>query len=425
MKQKGQFNINSTELKFIGEIDNSEKYLTVEFSFLNNSENEDKFPNYFESMPGILEDGSYIILFECNILRSYHSFTNLMIKVYRIKYIFKSLEKLDNIIVNNLNFRLTNLENYISNSGLNYREVKSERHNFEINYHLPEEIQLISIEGLNIFIDFGLRGSYSNIPTKIDLVQYSTIRLETTQENKFNFFEDIAIYIGKFLSLCSFSKSIPFECEFLNSNSNYKSKIEVLRSGYNSKDFSNNSTSDPIISFKELSFNKFILQNYLENRSNYEIVINLLFDTFFIKEYFDENSFLNIIQAYEAYFERFLKKDFQNTNNTIKKITLDMKIKDIFLKLPDKISNQISSDLIQLKKYAVASRNYYTHYTNKKNENVLDNLNLFILTENLKFIILYVLLLNLGIDSELLEEDLYKHKRSKFLQVFFGQIDVA
>jgi hypothetical protein len=154
-------------------------------------------------------------------------------------------------------------------------------------------------------------------------------------------------------------------------------------------------------------------------------VINLLFDTFFIKEYFDENSFLNIIQAYEAYFERFLKKDFQNTNNTIKKITLDMKIKDIFLKLPDKISNQISSDLIQLKKYAVASRNYYTHYTNKKNENVLDNLNLFILTENLKFIILYVLLLNLGIDSELLEEDLYKHKRSKFLQVFFGQIDVA
>jgi hypothetical protein len=167
--------------------------------------------------------------------------------------------KLDNIIVNNLNFRLTNLENYISNSGLNYREVKSERHNFEINYHLPEEIQLISIEGLNIFIDFGLRGSYSNIPTKIDLVQYSTIRLETTQENKFNFFEDIAIYIGKFLSLCSFSKSIPFECEFLNSNSNYKSKIEVLRSGYNSKDFSNNSTSDPIISFKELSFNKFIL----------------------------------------------------------------------------------------------------------------------------------------------------------------------
>jgi hypothetical protein len=171
------------------------------------------------------------------------------------------------------------LYDIISISGLNYREVKSERHNFEINYHLPEEIQLISIEGLNIFIDFGLRGSYSNIPTKIDLVQYSTIRLETTQENKFNFFEDIAIYIGKFLSLCSFSKSIPFECEFLNSNSNYKSKIEVLRSGYNSKDFSNNSTSDPIISFKELSFNKFILQNYLENRSNYEIVINLLFDT--------------------------------------------------------------------------------------------------------------------------------------------------
>lgn len=127
-----------------------------------------------------------------------------------------------------------------------------------------------------------------------------------------------------------------------------------------------------------------------------------LIESIRLKKVFTSLDFLIIVQALEGYHRRFVDKN--------DKIFLKERIEGLFGLFLD--VQKVSNNRINIA-HVVSSRNYYSHFY-EKNDNVLDGVELFKLTEQLRILLICCVLRLIGFDTTLINNLLDKKAVSVF-----------
>lgn len=168
-----------------------------------------------------------------------------------------------------------------------------------------------------------------------------------------------------------------------------------------------------------------IFQKWLEIISTIEPVLFILIDSFDQKRTNNENQFLNIVQAIEAFHRRLRvnKKISEGVYNDMKKEILNScpeaykewlteklnfgnepnlqeRLTTLFGELSDEISRHLFADKDEIIKQTKKTRNYLTHYDKKLKNKVLDGSKLYDLTDRLRVFLLVLILKELGMSQQ-------------------------
>jgi hypothetical protein len=172
-------------------------------------------------------------------------------------------------------------------------------------------------------------------------------------------------------------------------------------------------------------------------------VTNILFDSFYSREKSTINQFLNITQALETFHRRlknyksFDEKEFTDWLSHLT-LSVDIKYKELVegrLKtgnephfgkrisdLVDSVPVSTLQSIIPKKKSLVykttSSRNYYTHYSNDLESQALKGNDLYKLTQQLRVLLIAVILLETGFSIEEIENVLKKNEAFLFRHLF-------
>lgn len=175
--------------------------------------------------------------------------------------------------------------------------------------------------------------------------------------------------------------------------------------------------------FDELLSEWYSLCDRLDN------ILPLIIDQFMYESRFDANSFLNIAHAAESLHsilynhprtpegeykaklkaiidsvpeehKAFVKERLSQANN----LTLAERLKELVGKCPEEIRTKYIADEETFIKQIRDSRNYYTHYDKSGKKHILENIDLMILSERIRLIIICNILLCLKFSPEDLEQ---------------------
>ena len=422
MIKNGIFKIKGMRKKLPGILEITESKISIEFSVTQSYNKSIKFPETC-NIEGRLADGSQITLLDCYQITFNSSFIGIFTILFNansIVYGKSSFKDFSKIKVDSARFRITNLETLVQISGLKYESNRDTKNSFSLHYRLPSKIPLFTKNGLKLSIEFDYKASIVEGAAKAQIFQFCYLSIETNKRKTSNLLEKVAYNFTKLLSMILYLDCKIMSFDIIQNKNEPKAKLKIVRPGFSDVEPNKPLLNQAILPFNEILSNKKILKNFYSAEVEYILVLNLLYEVTFKKHYFDENSFLNIIQAYEGFFKRFIEDDYRIKFKLKKddKITLDNIIQSVFDQFPKSIFNKVSQNKETLKRKAVKSRNYYNHYHKQKSTDVLEGVDLFILTEKMKFVLLYTIFISLGVNPDFLEKNLIFHRSSKFYQAF-------
>lgn len=412
-----------------------------------------KYDDTFEPkiILGFTTNGKAITLYKCRQIGYSKSIpgketTKILIKFTFIGAHFYNPLKLK---FKSVTASLQNLDEWLRISGFKAKS-DSKFKKIRIEHELPDPIEFDLDRDLKGIFGFRNYQSYSNF--KMIIEQRAEYIIESTKEEiSFENILDELRHFQKFLTIVthenSYAKSIVVKTD------NFKKKINDKEYPKEIKVFFQSSTL-PNISHSRIS--REFLFNYEDIRENFEEiiqrwylnkelinpVINQIFH-YLVHRVFDENRFLDIIQAIETFHRRFRKnevlpkKDYKIKKKEIldavddkhrkwledilyykNEPSLHKRLEEMIKEFSNKTIERMITDADKFIKDAKNSRNYYTHFDKSMERKALKGKDLFFLTEKLKVILICAILFETGFKMEQIEQLLERNTYYGYLNLF-------
>lgn len=347
--------------------------------------------------------------------------------------------------------RFKNLEQWIDISGFESVDTDFDTHETKIHYQLPDPIKFEVEQGITGTINFTSSVPYQRKELTVTVKQHCEIHLEFDQAHSFFVVLSKLSLFQNFLTLATFEPVFPTSIKLicipsLNENNDDFTRIDVIyKPGFNYK---KTNTTQFLFKYKDI-VNDFdtIISKWFALADKIEPVTNLLFDSFYYGEVFNENKFLNIIHALETFHRRFRVNDVlpqesykKRIDNIIAEVTKDEDkewLKEIFNiknehslqtrleNLLDEASSETIEKIIAEKKTFIKnaknSRNYYTHYDLRKERTALKGSKLYSHTQRLRVLLIIIILKEMSFSKEKID-NLFKRNETKLLRHIFYDV---
>lgn len=401
----------------------------------------DKFPNDERDVTTILgftTTGKEVTLFNCSRARFTMNMPGLYTCKYRATYLIIGLKTTDfpQFKFYKIRVRLKNLEEWINLKKF-MPEYNKNDYSFKLECSIPATIKFRINSSYYGEIETSYLSSWkSNSLFQIEYV--NTINIITDEEVTFHELLKEIHHFKKFLSFIIFQDTYYREIKVFSKsqfteygkNERFDKAIEVyfIEEGLRQE----KTVSDFVLNYNEIAENfEDVILRWFDMCQQNSPVINNLCSTFSNRTIFTEDYFLNVVQALEIYHRRNiedrvdLKKKFENEivemfpsicdeqYNWIQdkmrygyEPNLRKKLKELFEKyyvFPITKFARNNEGIKQIINSAVCSRNYYTHYDESNNKNVLKGRELYFLSQKLRVLLLVIILKEFGFEDSKIE----------------------
>jgi len=388
-----------------------------------------------EIIQGFANGGIEITLNKCTLIHP------LGDTVYSVSRIFEGvlIDAESEIKFQEIASEIYNLNEWTGISGLKFPDSSFIYPIKEINisYKRPEPINFQINENFNGQFKFILNPiSWGSCITEVSLKQRVEVIISSKNEYTLKTLLYYVLKFQNFLIIGLYKSTYPSSISLFSDNfmeKNYsddtlkRKKIKLYYPiSYRSESKTPISTIQMLFCYEDIkdSFST-IIHNWYEKYDLWEPVFNLLFEQFYFKKVLT-NKFLNLAQAVESFHERtidhpripeeenkrnkqeilalvpnkyheWLKGQFNNY------LFLETRLSELISKYPHKILDKIIDNKKLFVSQIKDSRNYYTHYKAENKEKAVSGVNLFHLSEKLKILLIYILLVEIGFDEEKLQ----------------------
>ncbi len=449
IKITGQWFLPSEEVKRVFGTLSYNPNEGANLELLGSLDEESLFPEIInhDFILGISKDSKLITLHKCSMTKYERSQSfirqesGLPRVIYIIRYILigSHIENSESLKFNRISAEIFNLDEWVGISGFRHEpfNIDKRRNNeFTVDYKLPEKIEFQIDKDLTGRFNFiaNLPG-WSIFQKSINISQRVEFQVESHKEKSLTELLESVFRFQNFLIL-AFYKSTFHISIYLTGKRHKKDrgdgkkmdeKIELY--------FSNphlNVPAKPMFNVEMLfDYNQIkdefpeIIKNYYAKHDLIEPAFNLLFEQFYNGNRFSENTFLNLAQASETFHARIHnhtkipKEDYKKMEKEILKVTskkyhtwlkdqfcfgnslnLHTRLSELISKYSNEITDKIITDRELFIKQVKHSRNYYTHYSEKRKNNVLKGHELFLLSEKLKILLVCAILMEIGFTKE-------------------------
>lgn len=338
----------------------------------------------------------------------------------------------EEIQVRRISCYFNQLDSWVNVSGFNLEHTENET---AIRYRIPESIETTLDDGTRISIGFDVRFPTLTRPqNEMKIAQKAVMTITKTEAISIDDFFSIVNKLQNLLTLATGEIAYPLK---LVASINPIVPPQQIRENefqifYNSWEPTIKSRKlydfDILFSLNDIR-NRFgeILNNWFNITERLEPVYNLYFATSNNPRLYVLNQFLNLVQALETYHRRhpdmrrtirpeeehqqrvneilgrvpehmdFLNWRLQNSNEP----TLEERLTELLTRMQPVIEN---SSIGQLEpRIIVATRNYNTHFDERRREESLTGIELFNATRRLKVLLELYLLQDLGFDMTTLQ----------------------
>ncbi|PSL23716.1 ApeA N-terminal domain 1-containing protein [Chitinophaga ginsengisoli] len=404
--------------------------------------------DYFDIIVGKLSSGKGVTLYKCWENSSSTNNAGYATSVWGISIVIIGdaiFETLEELRFSSAEMACHNLNEWIGTTGIN---IERNDGGYDIRYSLPDKISFDIDNNVNAHFGFSVK-NLNPSRFSVSLNQLVSFVIEPLQGDMH--FDDLLKYLitfQDFLTLCSYETSYPIRIHLQNN---------VIKWTFNGKEYPTHFDVHYAISAKSLSqrprtireflvnykdvegnFDR-VLKNWYACSKDIEPVINLLMETFYRVDRFDENRFLNVAQALETFHRRKRKNDVipdDEHRNRLKEImsvipsghedfargrlcfhsnepTLHTRLADLVEEFNIETFAKILPDRLAFVKDVKNSRNYYTHYDESTKSKALKKKDLFGLTEKMKLLLIAAVLKEVGFSLDLIES-LFKRNEYRF-----------
>lgn len=375
-----------------------------------------------EFILGITTTGEKITLFESFEYSRTMSIPGLATSKFKSNYIIigKYIKTIDDLNFTGISATFNNLDNWLNKYGFN--EMNNNfKDKISLKYELPKPIEFKIRDDLKGEIVFSYQAPLIYNTKSITINQNSRVNFKSTRRKSFKeLFGDLK-YFQDFLTLGLFESTIPTEIFLLQKDD--EPLTFLYQPSHKNIGNINKRVSDLFFSYLDLEDNfELIMSNWFRLKEKMDTITYILLDGFYNKDIsFNENKFLNTIQALESYHRKFknnedipqeeYKKNKQEVLNSIPLIhknwiqtalhfgnepTLHNRLKDLLNSFSLETVDKIIIDKEKFIRDSKNSRNYYTHYDQSTEKKALKGLNLLRLTEKLRIILIVVVLKETG-----------------------------
>lgn len=400
---------------------------------------------------GFTTEGKNISLIQCYESNRSMNFPGIPTTRYNANFFLEGAHftTINNIKFYKLSSKIAKLEEWVNIWGFKI-SFAPETKELNTNFNIPNDV----LFNINENIKGMFRFYY-----KPDLMPKSDYRIEQT--TKLEFVSEVEIPYNDFLKLLFNFKSFitlgVFDDVYINEIELYSSsvfyehsdgykyetpvKLYFLQSHINKEIYKRN-YHDFLFDFRQIETNfDSIIQKWFHLYESISPVLNVLSDTFSKKRVYNENVFLDIVQALEIYHRRVkedtdkLKAEFHATLDPIFSVldkdqknwlsekleykfepSLRKRLNDLFQEFSIKPLSEIIVSKRELKiliNKTTISRNYYTHYNTDLKGQACHGLALYLLSEKLKILLFIVILRETGFDNNEIE-NLFKTKSFRY-----------
>lgn len=424
-----------------------EEGITLELiGFLGETKNSIEF---FEPqiINGFTTNGKKITLYKCYESNRSRSFPGMETSIIHSNYLFVGAHftSENEIAFDKIAIRIKNLDEWLGISGFRI-DYNEKDYSTNIKYKLPESIKFnFSKEFKAIFNFIASNPSIRIFIKKTSIEQFVQLIIEPTVNKKI-FFKDFLDEVFKFqmfLTFATYSAAYPLEIIFYSSTyflefDDKKIPEEIKLFYMTSIKSSKHETThwDMLFSFNDIKteFDNIMLSWY-EKQEKLNSILGLFLDTFYNPNIFNENRFLNIVQALESIHRRFIR------NEILTKAEHKLRLEEILSSTPEKhndwlnqkllfsneptlkerleeLLNNYSNDTLKkvikdpadFIKKVKDSRNYYTHFDSKLKKKAAKGGDLYYLTERMKLLLTCCLLNIIGFNNNLIQQLLKKNE---------------
>ena len=359
---------------------------------------------------------------------------------FKITSILKGQHILKNedLVFQKIYTEIFNLDEWIGISGLDTKnDYKNDTKT--IQYKTPDSINVKINDDLDIEIKFSsnhpMRSRFSK---ELKLSQRTIFSFHSKKYTTLNEFIYLLTKFNNFLST-SLQKPVGIQSMELYCDKFIETYGEKTIDGYQ--------IINPELKFEEkkqdyemlFTYNDIkndfenIIQKWFNNYERFEAPFNLVLSQYYVSQYFLENLFINVAQAAESFHRRLDLTD--DTPKTEQDEAFNEKIKRIVEKAPDDLKNWVQSQISKppkhfydtrlkylLKEFSNSelnkmigehktfikdvskSRNYYTHFNKDQESGAAHGIELILLYERLRLLLICSFLIESGFEKSLLEK---------------------
>lgn len=371
----------------------------------------------FEIIFGISHKNEKISLIICNGFGSWNLSSEYPTTIYNCHYFIKGkhLSSINELLFDRIKVDLSSLYEWYPSGRISY-QIKFSKDDkiIETNCKISDSDyweKIVNIDDKLVLKIFGA-ATFTSSPDQRDFnfSQNTFIELDTiNSKESFVYLLDKVGLFKQFLSLASLSNVSFLKITFFD-NDDYQVSAKGNKSFHPVSLYfvekSNNTNPKQhqfLFTHREITeaFPKIII-NWFGSNKNLAPIRNHLIESIKPKKIFTSLDFLIIIQSLEGYHRRFIDK-----RNKKKEPFLKTRINELFELFND--IQKIQQNPIDLNKL-VKSRNYYSHFF-EKDEDVLDGIELFELTEKLRNLLICCVLHLMGFEMELINRILNKNNK--------------
>jgi len=418
--------------------------LTLSLNGAFHEENKYRDPEYYHNfILGFSQNGKNITLQGCFLKSGTQSFPGYPQSSYVIKVAFLGIHITNerDVKFKEYIFRLGALEEWL---GIRPFKDKSEHVDeksiYTISYELPEPI-IIELDNFKMEINYGYTMGLGDEWREKRIETYASICIKYDTDVPLDEVFNVINLTRNFISLGVGERIgiIQFEARF--SEFGKKEDVELLyRTSVYQDELDSIRFWRMVFRYNNISDNpKLYLKNWFDKSATLGPVYDLFFATFYIPNIYSLHEFPSLAQALEAYHSRTFNNEVLQQvefttlkHNIIKEIkqipeeyqshfyskvrymnkkNLRDKLDELFSKYSF-IVNQVVNDVHQFREEIADTRNYYTHYDEKIKDKATDIKFLSILAQKIRFILLGILLYEIGFEKDLILTgiEVYKSK---------------
>jgi len=370
----------------------------------------------------------------------------------------KHIYNVDNYTFESMKFEFTYLSQWLGEAliHMNNTEVENKLIQHQIIYTPPEdfEIEITSID--STLKNAGYAKSNTDYFNKGEVSVFSALKITPKKEMTFSWYQEQLDAMQKLYTLLSghsvYVENVIFyekeelleiheeEYKFKNSCRWFYKQNEVKIKSIRSEDF--------IVTFNDIRNNfSQVINNWFEKQEKMDVVFNLFIDDFYQKTHIT-TSFINIMQAIEAFHRRNYEgkiidaEQYKQLENQLKEFISQNAPADLINKLQGSLQHgneftlknrlielidNISADSKQLifgestsnqkiNKFLqklVSTRNYFTHYDEKGKKNIIESDKRFFAIKRLNALLTILLFKDLGVEEHVILSKIQENNQFK------------
>jgi len=332
----------------------------------------------------------------------------------------KHFVKKDDITFESIIIEFTNLNSWAPFLGHKRKLFFDNNNKFtgiNFNYSLPDDIKIDLENGLkfNVLCSFNLE-DFSRDKRVFNFVEKIKLEIGVKEPKNLDFFISTIHKLERFFTLAMLMPiyALSVRGKIKENHSNEKVVRNIVEIFYRANkipaNFNERTPKEMLFTYDDISEDlKTLLDNWFAKYELLEPILNLYFNVVYIEESDYINNFLNLAQALESFHGRIYGKNCNEKTgckykhcekvNKTKNIPLIDRLKCLLIRHKEKIEKVIT-DLDDFAKTVSFNRNYYTHYDRNDPRKVKKGVDLFNLTNQMKFLFQLCLLSEIGLDEE-------------------------